>query len=505
MIDSITLPRTLGYSICALATLAMSFNQVPQSISTHPVLFGFLLLLSMPFLFGKPYLDKFYGESQRINGTLQLVLISASVVIGLTCVKRNLYKVLRTSIILNGAVVSILILISHYAPVQIAMLLTWTRGNEQGGINENFKSMFIALCLTLHLTMHKSLGKVRIKKNFYAISTTIHIIALFFIGSLQGILLVITTTIILASTSRAKWRLGIPLVFLISNFIYLVFISWNWLWSFVDSSTLERINLAKKAIKMLQNAPVVTPNPLRISEHDFSDATLTEIAGTDVWVDDVHNVYLNMGNTNGIFFLVGIIFFLLLFLYDFTKNAPLLRWETRCLGAVILAVSIILSITILHPIYLFLYSIIIGVYCAKRYDDLKMNELSGKSISKGKYLSLSSFRKSIGIIITTGLTLQLTFGVWAIVREYSIQREINGLMFANLNISEHSERDSFTEIELVLQKSRDLRLIYEVGRHYHLRRECIKTLKVTNILRKQSSGHFLSKKLESLHEECLSR
>jgi hypothetical protein len=273
----------------------------------------------------------------------------------------------------------------------------------------------------------------------------------------------------------------------------------------VDSSTLERINLARRAIEMLNDAPLITPNPFRISENDFSDVTLTKLSGTEVWVDDVHNVFLNVANTIGILFLVVLSVSLIILLLDCLRNVRSFSWETNAIGAITIAVSLVLSITILNPIYLFPFCILIGGYIASRNKCLKQN-LKAKVVptsSEAKRKSLRIRMASISIAIM--LVIQLAAGTFAILREYTTQKETTKVILMNRSGEAALSAKSYETLSPLLLRSRDLRFIYEVGRFFYMQGNCAETGKIEMILRKRSTNHFLTKKLGSLYDECVTR
>jgi hypothetical protein len=450
-------------------------------------------------------MGNFYGESQRINGTLLLILISASMIFGLLSGKRSFRRVITKILIFNGALVSILVISSHFFSMQASLLRPWMNGNTEGGINENFKSMFIAVSLALHLSILDWKKRNITKQYWLPMSMLIHLFALFFIGSAQGVLLVALTCIFIACGSKANLRFGVPLLSIIYATTYLSFLYFGPLAKFVDSSTLERIYLARRGIELLKDAPLFYSNPLRISENDFSSATLTVIPGTTVWVDDVHNVFLNVGNTYGIFLLVFITILMALFITDFYKNALQFSWETKALGATILSTSLVLLITILNPIYFLPLSLIIGMYTTSRAIDLKGSKNKNSLVHNSELRHLKIQKSKLGKFIVGILVLQLTYGTFSILREYVNQREVNRIVGAKSLSGKNALLESFTEVEDILESSYDLRFIYEVGRSYYLEDDCQSTKRVAEILRIRSSNHFLTKKLDALYSECLTR
>jgi hypothetical protein len=297
----------------------------------------------------------------------------------------------------------------------------------------------------------------------------------------------------------------VPLLSITYAATYLSFLYIGPLAKFVDSSTLERIYLARRGIELLKNAPLFYPNPYRISENDFSSVTLTVIPGTTVWVDDVHNVFLNTGNTYGIILLVFITILMALFIIDFYKNVLRFSWETKALGAIILATSLVLIITILNPIYFLPLCLIIGMYSTMRAIDLKGSKDRDFLFPNSERLRLKFQKSKLGKFVVGILVLQLTYGTFSILREYANQREVNRIVGAKSLSGKNPLLESFTDVEGILESSYDLRFIYEIGRSYYLEDDCQSTKRVSEILRSRSSSHFLTKKLDSLYADCLTR
>ena len=505
LIDSIYLSRVLGFAILTLLLLIIDFQKLWKMLAEHPFLILLICALSAPVLFGFPYLDKFYGESQRINGTFQLILIVTSMLLGLLITKAWGLKVLLRPIIINGAIVSIVVIASRFITLQVSTFAPWEAGNGQGGINENFKSMFIAISCALHLVFFKSSIKSHVLQYFLGSSLIIHLTALAILSSLQGFLLIVLAILFFSSAMKTNLRFGIPIIS-VSFFIgYFAFVAIPSLAKVVDSSTLERINLARRAIEMLNDAPLITPNPFRISENDFSDVTLTKLSGTEVWIDDVHNVFLNAANTLGILFLAILLVSLIILILDYLQNVRLFSWETSAMGAITIAISLVLIITILNPIYSFPFCILIGGYIASRNKCLKQN-LKAKVVptsSEAKRKSLRIRMASISIAIM--LVIQLAAGTFAILREYTTQKETTKVILMNRSGEAALSAKSYETLSPLLLRSRDLRFIYEVGRYFYLQGNCAETGKIKMILRKRSSNHFLTKKLGSLYDECVAR
>jgi hypothetical protein len=503
--DSIYLPRIVFFSIFTLILLIVCFNQIQIQVSKHPLLISYFSASILIVFLDSPFMSNFYGESQRINGTLLFILISTSVIIGLLSNKRNFRRVITKTLIFNGALVSILVIYSHFFSVQASLLRPWINGNAEGGINENFKSMFIAVSLALHLSILDREKRYIAKQYLLPVSMLIHLLALFLIGSAQGVFLVALTCIFIACGSKANLRFGVPLLSITYAATHLSFLYIGPLAKFVDSSTLERIYLARRGIELLRNAPLFYPNPYRISENDFSSATLTVIPGTTVWVDDVHNVFLNTGNTYGIILLVFITILMALFIIDFYKNALRFSWETKALGAIILATSLVLIITILNPIYFLPLCLIIGMYSTMRAIDLKGSTDKDLSFPNSERLRLNFQKSNLGKFVVGILVLQLSYGTFSILREYVHQRELNRIVDSKSMSGRNPLLESFNEVEGILESSYDLRFIYEVGRSYYLEDDCQSTKRVSEILRSRSSSHFLTKKMDSLYADCLTR
>ena len=505
LIDSIYLSRVLAFAILALLFLIVDFQKLGKKLAEHPFLILLICALSVPVLLGFPYLDKFYGESQRINGTFQSILMITSMLLGLLITKAWGLKVLLRPIIINGAIVSIVVIASRFITLQESIFAPWEAGNGQGGINENFKSMFIAISCLLHLVFFKLNVKSHFLQYFLGLSLVIHLTALVILGSLQGFLLIVLAILLFSSAMRTNLRFGIPIISVSFVIGYFAFVFIPSLAKFVDSSTLERINLARRSIEMLKDAPLITPNPFRISENDFSDVTLTKLSGTEVWVDDVHNVFLNSANTLGILYLVVLSLSLIILIIDYLKNVRLFSRETNAIGAIIIAISLVLFITILNPIYSFPFCILIGGYIASRNKGLKQN-LNAKVVSSSKGAKGKSHEiRMASISISIMLVIQLAAGTFAILREYTTQREINRMILMNRSGDRALSSKSYEALSPLLLRSRDLRFVYEVGRTYYLQGNCAETAKVEMILRERSSNHFLTKKLGSLYDECVTR
>lgn len=505
LIDSIYLSRVLAFAILALLLLIIDFQNLWQMLAEHPFLIVLICAVSAPVLLGFPYLDKFYGESQRINGTFQLILLITSILLGLLITKAWGLKVLLRPILINGAIASIAVIASRLITLQGSTFAPWVAGNSQGGINENFKSMFIAISFLLHFVFFKSILRSHVLQYFLRLSLVVHLTALVILGSLQGFLLIVLAILLFASAMRMNLRFGIPIISVSFVIGYFAFVFIPSLPKFVDSSTFERINLARRAIEMMKDAPLITPNPLRISENDFSDVTLTKLSETEVWVDDVHNVFLNAANTLGILFLVVLSVSLIILIIDYLKNVRVFSWETNAIGAITIAIYLVLFITILNPIYSFPFCILIGGYVASRNKGLKQNlnakviETSGEAKRKSHRIRMASISISILLVI------QLAAGTFAILREYTIQRETIRIILMNRSGDRALSSKSYEALLPLLLRSRDLRFIYEVGRSFYLGGNCAETGKVEMILRKRSSNHFLTNKLESLYDECVTR
>ena len=505
LLDTLTLPKIAVFSTLSLIFIFLNFTQIRRYVLTCSWPIRIVVLFSIPGLVGIPYTDTFYGESQRINGTLQLILIASSIVIGFLCAKYHLLQALKNTIVLNGTAVSTLIVFSLFTTLDSPIFVQWTMRNQQGGINENFKSMFVALSLLMLQLKLKSRRRDSIKLFCYVAATFMHVIALILNGSLQGFLLIALAGLFLACASRPKFRIGIPIFASVFIIMYLSVLFLSPLTQYAESSTRERINLAKRAIGILQEAPLIRPNVIRISENDFSDVTLTKLAESEVWIDDVHNVYLNLGNTIGIFFLMGLIISLTFYIIDYTKNIQSLTESARRLGAIILATVLVLFITILNPIYFLPLSMMIGAYLYLREQNLKKTSVSQEGDSISKTLLFNVSRSRIGLVISAMLVLQLTFGTLFILREYSTQKDVNRIMFMNSSRGNSSLAGNFEYLLPLLERSRDFRFVYEVGRSFYLQGNCAETGKIEMILHKRSSRHFLTKKLGSLYDECVAR
>jgi hypothetical protein len=194
-----------------------------------------------------------------------------------------------------------------------------------------------------------------------------------------------------------------------------------------------------------------------------------------------------------------------LFIIDFYKNVLRFSWETKALGAIILATSLVLIITILNPIYFLPLCLIIGMYSTMRAIDLKGSKDRDFLFPNSERLRLKFQKSKLGKFVVGILVLQLTYGTFSILREYANQREVNRIVGAKSLSGKNPLLESFTDVEGILESSYDLRFIYEIGRSYYLEDDCQSTKRVSEILRSRSSSHFLTKKLDSLYADCLTR
>lgn len=505
LIDSIYLSRVLSFAVLALLILIIDFKQLWKMLTEHPYLILLICALSVPVLLGFPFMDKFYGESQRINGTFQLVLMATSLLLGLLITKASGIKVLLRPITINGAFASIVVIASSIFTLQTPIFLPWEASNGQGGINENFKAMFIAISFVLHLVFFKISARNHLSRYFLGFSLIIHLVALIVLGSLQGFLLIVLTILLFASTKLTNLRFGIPFISLSFVMGYFGFVFISSLAKVVDSSTLERINLARRAVEILDGAPLITPNPFRISETNFSDVILSKLSGTELWVDDVHNVFLNVANTSGIFVLALMVTSLFILVFDLAENARLFSWETNLIGTLIVAISLVLFITILNPIYFFPFCMLIGGYIALRKDHTLQKRTAKVASTNYEGKKKNNRTQLASISISLILVIQLAAGTIATLREYATQKETDKMIWMNRSGEAAFSAKSYETLSPLLLRSRDLRFIYEVGRSFYLQGNCAETGKIEMILHKRSSNHFLTKKLGSLYGECVPR
>ena len=498
MIDQISLPKALAHLTLTTLFCALSYKSILLVLQNHPKMLLIFVTFSLPFIIDLPLMDNFYGESQRLNGTLMFTLIVLSTCFGLIIAQEKRIDMILRCININSLIISSLIVVSQVFSFNSSIFEVWTNPSLEGGINENFKSLFISIsAVLLCSTLPESLSAIRRQKS-KLLFLALHLSAMTLIGSLQGFVLLILCGVLIVLSSQSKLKASIPILSVIFLGGYILAIFNKSLFIYFDSSTQERIKLSQRAIELLESAPLVTPNVTRISESDFSQVTMTKYSGSQAWIDDVHNFYLNIANTFGIVVAVVFIAMIVALILDYSKHIQIFSAKARCIGSLLISMALVLNITIMHVVYFPIVFIILGIYLFLRVEEKKR-------LGKGNFRSSdvikpkSHYRLLLPAIVSVTILIQSSIGIVLISREYVLQKQINSFNATTTNFSE-SEFQNFVLPRV--QKSQDLRFIYEIGRARYLQKDCDGLWATLEVLNSRSTNHFLTKQLFKLSDNC---
>lgn len=497
LIDAISLPKVLVYLVFATLFCALGYKSILVCLQKNPKLLLILIMFSLPFTIDLPLMNNFYGESQRLNGTLMFAIIAISILFGLIIEKeKRIEKTLRY-INVNALMISCLLVISQFFTLNSSIFDTWTKPSLQGGLNENFKSLFISIsAVLLCSTFPRSLSAIK-REKFKLFSLALHLVAMTLIGSLQGFVFLLLCGAIFVLSSLSRLRAAIPFLSLVFLASYILAIFNMSLFNYLDSSTQERIKLSQRAIELLESAPLLTANVTRISESNFSRAIITTFPGGSAWIDDVHNYYLNIANTFGLVVAIVLMFMVVVLILDYTKHSQNLSSMARWFGSLLISMALALNITIMHVVYFAIVFIILGTYLSLRVEE---KERWVKNISRSSDgIKPKSHYRLLPAIVSVTILIQSSIGIVLISREYVLQKQVNSFNATTTN-SSASEFQNFVLTRA--QKSQDLRFIYELGRSRYLQKDCDGLWAYLEVLNSRSRNHFLTKQLSKLSDNC---
>lgn len=498
LVDQITLPKFFVYLALATLFCVLSYPSFLICLQKNSEFMPILIIFALPIIIDLPILDNFYGESQRLNGTLMFTAIVLSICFGLIIAQEKRIEQILRYININSLMVCSLIVVSQILSLNSSIFGAWTKPSAQGGINENFKSVFISItAVLLCSTLPRSLSAIK-KEKFKLLTLVLNLSALTLIGSLQGFVLLILCGGLFALSSVIKFRAAIPFLSFCFFAGYILAIFNKSLFIYFDSSTRERIKLSQRAIELLESAPLVTPNVTRISESDFSQSIMTTFSGSEAWIDDVHNVYLNIANTFGIFVATLLILMVMTLIIDFTKHLASLSFKARWFGSLLISIALVLNVTLIHVIYFPIVFIILGSYLSLRAEE-KGRWSKNKSRLSETIKSNSYYSKFLPPFVSFTILIQSSLALVLLSREYVLQKEVMSFS-AKFNNSSVSEFEKFVLPRV--QKSQDLRFIYEVGRARYLQKDCYGVRFTLEALNSRSSNHFLTKRLSTLNDDC---
>jgi len=497
LIDAISLPKVLVYLAFTTLFCALGYKSIMVCLQKNPKLLLILIMFSLPFIIDLPLMNNFYGESQRLNGTLMFAIIAISILFGLIIEKeKRIEKTLRY-INVNALMISCLLVISQFFTMNSSIFDTWTKPSLQGGLNENFKSLFISIsAVLLCSTFPRSLSAIK-REKFKLFSLALHLVAMTLIGSLQGFVFLLLCGAIFVLSSLSRLRAAIPFLSLVFLASYILAIFNKSLFNYFDSSTQERIKLSQRAIELLESAPLLTANVTRISESDFSRAIITTFPGESAWIDDVHNYYLNIANTFGLVVAIVLMFMVVALILDYTKHSQILSSKARWFGSLLISMALVINITIMHVVYFPIVFIILGTYLSLRVEE---KERWAKNISRSSDgIKPKSHYRLLPAIVSVTILIQSSIGIVLISREYVLQKQVNSFNATTTN-SSASEFQNFVLTRA--QKSQDLRFIYEIGRSRYLQKDCDGLWATLEVLNSRSRNHFLTKQLSKLSDNC---
>jgi hypothetical protein len=466
-------------------------------LQKNPKLLLILIMFSLPFIVDLPLMDNFYGESQRLNGTLMFTIITISILFGLIIANEKRIEDTLRYINVNALMISCLLVIFQFFTLNSSIFDTWTKPSMQGGLNENFKSLFIAIsAVLLCSTFPRSLSAIK-REKFKLFSLALHLVAMTLIGSLQGFVFLLLCGAIFVLSSLTRLRAAIPLLSLVFLASYILAIFNKSLFNYFDSSTQERIKLSQRAIELLESAPLLTANVIRISESDFSRAIMTTFPDRSAWIDDVHNYYLNIANTFGLVVAIVLIFMAVAFILDFTKHSQILSFKARWFGSLLISMALVLNITIMHVVYFPIVFIILGTYLSLRVEE---KERWAKNISRSSDgIKPKSHYRLLPAIVSVTILIQSSIGIVLMSREYVLQKQVNSF---NATTTNSSASEFQSSVLPRAQKSQDLRFIYEIGRSRYLQKDCDGLWATLEVLNSRSRNHFLTKQLSKLSDNC---
>ncbi len=498
LIDAISLPKTLVYVTFTSFFCALCYKNIISGLQKNRKLLLICILFSLPFIVDLPTIDNFYGESQRLNGTLMFTVITLSTIFGWTIAQEKRIEELLRYFNLNSLIVSCLLVMSKFLTLNGSIIVAWTRPSAQGGINENFKSLFLAFStVLLCATLPRSLSAVK-RKKFKLFSLALNIVAMVLVGSLQGFIFLLLCGAIFALSSQSRLRAVVPVLSFAFLAGYCLAIFNRSVFDYFDSSTQERIKLSQRAIELLESAPLITPHATRISESDFSQAIMTSFPGKIAWIDDVHNFYLNVANTFGIFIAVSLIVISIVLILDYTKYCQILSFEAKWFGALLISIALVLNITIMHIVYLPIVFIILGSYVALRVGE-KERWVRRWTLSADAIKPEFHYSALLPALVSATILIQLGIGIVQLSREYVLQKQVSSFYATTSSFS----TNEFQKFVLPrVRKSQDLRFIYEIGRARHLQKDCYGVRVTLDVMNSRSTNHFLTKQLSRLSEDC---
>jgi len=489
-IDHIYTPKLLLLLVISLIFVLINIPSLIKACNESLVLKMAVLILLIPFFLNFLEIDLYIGEAFRANGISNFPLFAACLLLGAQIRTQSDIHLFQSLMTIFGLLVSLIIIIGVLIEIDATSIVApLSNSNQSGGINENFKSIFIAICLL----MHRSPFNIKSYKirTLNLMSTLIHLFALLILDSQQSFLLLglaFIFYIFLKRNELQKYILLIPLFVFIGYVLALN----KFGFTKFGSSIQERILIARKAIEYLANPEYLVANPFAVSELNFKKQTLTEDSNIEFWINDVHNVYLQFGLTAGFLFTIA---YTVLICFMFLKLSKIKTdEEVRQTVCIIAALQCVYSFTILDltfsPIYFVLFGMVLG-----RLNFAQIPKMVGHKFAAQLMKKLSNFTV---IALTAGLIISTVVVIKQVSLDGKIFQEVRELKF-------FSGSDLIAQKKSVigkLEESSNVYFIYEVGRRAYEANDCPSLDSISKILVQKSQNHFLSGKLLALSKAC---
>lgn len=501
IIDSVYLPKNLLFTFVLLLFLIVNFRKATYLFKYSRILQFSSLFLGFLYVLAQNSANWYFGDSQRLNGLIFYLCTFVSLISGSLIWELNLSRQLLLSLACAGFLSSALVLSTFFkGPVDKWKMSGWLLTQDVGGLNENFKSIFISVSL-LSLLLFLVYSKTKLQTIMIMIGVVVHLSALIAIGNLQGIGLIVLSVLIFQILIRENFKMfGLVLLLALGSYSLIVARPPSVL--IQDSSIKERILLAREATKYLETAPIIIPDFIRISTLDFSSQTLSSSPNIKFWVDDVHNFYLQLANSLGIIpTIVFVSFFIATISLALRLNHPV---KTRVLSLGIVSICVAYGITLLITMgtmfYAFAFFLLFGMLIGMAVRDKTESKIEFSEKVKGacsKVITKLTFRASAISVILVGIVC-----TYFVTSDYALQRDfVSSLQRYNAGNFDHL---AWENEKSVLAKSHDLLFLYKVTAFFKESSVCDPALEVAMYMKSMSPGHFLTKEAGKLSATCLS-
>lgn len=500
LVDQVYFPKILLFALSLVLFMLVNIHLTIAVLKKSKTLqlsgLWLFCLLVMSWGSGTWYL----GESQRLNGLIFFVCVVLSLIFGAIIWRSNLTRPFVFYVSFIGFCSATLVIVGQTSEInENYQLGGWLRVQSEGGINDNFKSMFISisfLCMLLFLRETKT----KLHLIISILGATVQMTSILIIGNLQGIALIAASAIFYVTLVLRRAWMMVPLIAAaLGSYIFVV---WRRPSLFIqDSAIHERLLLARKSFEYLEDAPLFRPEFIRVSTLDFSDVTLTNSPGIKFWIDDVHNFYLQLANTIGIVFTITFVSFFVVLV--FVASRRIKQSEKIYFSAGLLAICAAYGCTLLITMgtmfYAFIVFTIFGILLemtSPREDSLKresrmlLKKPGGAEFDSKIFPFVSAFAIAFVTVVTASFT----------VRDFVSQNRFLGAL-RQYNPEEFTltgwekERPS-------LERSNDLRFLYETTRFLVNSSACEPANQVASMMKEKAPNHFLAREADDFSKSC---